>query len=177
MEYATDGNSGTNGGVSDTLPATAIFAFEPNSDGHESGGNGGSGAGTGSGGSVEYNKDGSIRRKRGRKPGVNYGSKPTTQKAGIPAVDAIAGTLYGVHTALAVFARVPELALSEDEAKQLAKATAVVAEVSGVQVDPRVAAYINLATVAASIYGPRALAIYFRVQNERKQSQQSAAYS
>lgn len=172
MERTEQQNHGTaidNGNIVD---AASIFDYTPNGDG---GGFGASDGNSGSGGNFDVtapygrNKDGSPRKKRGRRAGVHYPSgNGTATKAGIPAVDAIAGTLYGIHGAIAAIAKIPELELTEEQSKQLAKATAVAAEVSGADIDPRMAAYVNLAVVALSIYGPKGLAAYARIKMERE---------
>lgn len=52
----------------------------------------------------------------------------------------------------------PEWEITEDEAAKLGKAVARVNAVyGGLVVSPKVSAWINLATVAGAIYGPRVL--------------------
>ena len=63
---------------------------------------------------------------------------------------------------------VPELAIDEGESKKLAKAIEGVTDQYKVTLDPKVAAYIDLATVCGMIYGPRAVAFYVRKSSEAK---------
>ena len=169
MDSATIDNLRPDGTTANVVPASAIFDFGSDATG---GGNGGDSGQGGSGGNFDpaaplgYKADGTPRKRRGRKPGSAAGIGG--QKASrVPAVDAIAGTLYSIHGLLAA-AVAPELMLSEDEANKLAKATAQVAEVSNWDIDPRALAWSNLTMTAIAIYGPRALHIYARVQYERR---------
>lgn len=55
-----------------------------------------------------------------------------------------------------------EFAITEDEAKTLATAVANVAEHYNVNPDPKIAAWVNLFTVLAAMYGTRAFAYKIR---------------
>jgi hypothetical protein len=65
---------------------------------------------------------------------------------------------------------VPELALNETEAKQLAQAVVNVANYYPVAIDPKTQAWGALFMVAGSLYGSRAVAFYARQSSENKAS-------
>lgn len=68
----------------------------------------------------------------------------------------------------AAFTRVDELALEKDESKMLADAIGEVAKHYPMTIDPKTLAWVNLATCAGMIYGPRVFLYNKRVSNERK---------
>ncbi len=70
--------------------------------------------------------------------------------------------LFSIHMFCAMTLQIPELVLKEDEAKQLSDAIRNVNEQFKIALDPKTAAYIELAQVAGIIYGPRAVAFYLR---------------
>ena len=109
------------------------------------GGSGDSGTGTGTG------------KRRGRKPGVrNSGS---SRKEKTQTQETLESLLLSVHFMGARLLKIPELELSEDEGKKLASAVNRVAEMYDVTVIPeKTLAWINLATIAGTIYGPRVIA-------------------
>ncbi len=76
--------------------------------------------------------------------------------------------LLGVHGQLAALTRSPELAIDPVQAKHLADAAAKVAAFyPGVGLDPKTAAWFNLAQVALVIYGPKVFNIRARKREER----------
>jgi hypothetical protein len=59
------------------------------------------------------------------------------------------------------------LALDESEARELAKAAAEVQKHYDSVIDPKTLAWVQLGMVAASVYGPRVIAINFRHKAEK----------
>lgn len=67
------------------------------------------------------------------------------------------------------FFNVPELELTEDEARKLAQATQRVSDLYEVSVIPeKTMAWIQLSIIAAGIYGPRYMMIQSRKKETRK---------
>ncbi len=66
----------------------------------------------------------------------------------------------------AAFFSAPELVLAPAEARALSDATAAVAAHYDAILDPKTAAWLNLAMVAGGIYGTRAMAIWGRKKQE-----------
>lgn len=94
------------------------------------------------------------RKRRGRPPGSINKTKP------VPAnVTGIEKTLYGIHQMLgAIFA--PELAIAEDDAKELAASIHAVNRHYNVKMfDEKSQDWLNLILVAGAMYGSRAVAI------------------
>lgn len=94
-------------------------------------------------------------------------TKRKQQNAGQEAplnINGVEKILYSLHAFASI--AVPELAIDEGEAKKLAKAIEGVTNEYKVTLDPKVAAYIDLATVCGIIYGPRAVALYMRKKKE-----------
>jgi hypothetical protein len=71
-----------------------------------------------------------------------------------------------MHVMAAAFFQAPELVLAPAEARALSDATAAVAAHYDAMIDPRTAAWLNLAMVAGGIYGTRAMAIWGRKKQE-----------
>lgn len=96
--------------------------------------------------------------KRGRKAGSTNKRKETSEAAlNINGVEKI---LFSLHAFASLV--VPEMELEESEAKKLAKSIEGVTDQYKLTLDPKTAAYIDLATVCGMIYGPRAFAFYVR---------------
>ena len=70
------------------------------------------------------------------------------------------------HAMLAAMVKVPELAIDPAEAQSLAKAAANVARHYDLGASQKTLDWISLGTVIASIYGPRAIAMFLA---EKKQ--------
>lgn len=102
-------------------------------------------------GQIVRNKDGSPRKKRGRKAG----SKRVTKKENEDLVGLLSKTLYAVHLGIAGVSQVPECKITEQEADSLAECFGRLQEAYGVNVDPRTAALVSLGSTMAAIYGPR----------------------
>jgi hypothetical protein len=94
--------------------------------------------------------------------------KPREPKAGRPAkfgkneVEILAGQIEAAHKIAALVTGTQELEIATKEAEMLAGAIAEVLAQHTIVVDPKLAAYINLMSVAAMVYGPRGYAIYAR---------------
>lgn len=129
-------------------------------------GSDGDGDGSGAGGdSVRFNKDGSIRKKRGRKPGSgnSAGSASPRQKK---TPDGISSVLFSLHAMAASFLKTPELELDKSEADALAVAIDDVQRFYDVQTSAEVLLWVNVIGVCAAVYGPRIGALVIRKRNE-----------
>lgn len=130
-------------------------------------------------GSFRYNKDGSRRRKRGRKAGSGNGNASGgTASTGPQAklsVGGIEALLFSIHTMGAAALKTPELALSEGEAQQMAIAiTNVAKHYPTTVIDPKIVDWGNLAMCLAMAYGPRVYMIRERLKEEQTQRRQNA---
>ncbi len=152
--------------------ATASFL-----SGGTDGGDSGRSSGTDSGGfdpaihvgRDSVNADGSYRRKRGRRPGSSSGSGNKRAATLSASVDALAGVLSVLHAGIAAATKTPELAIDNDDATTLAKATANVLAEFNIAPDPKVAAVIGLVIAAGSVYGPMGFNIRERKLREAKE--------
>jgi hypothetical protein len=123
---------------------------------------------------------GVVKRGRGRPRGSKNAGKSegTGESAGKPdaprktqkapqaavSIGGIESILYSIH--LFASSVVPEAALDEDEAKELAKAVAAVNEHYAVAFDPKKLAWFALIGVAGKIYGSRVMAYMLRKKTE-----------
>jgi len=71
-----------------------------------------------------------------------------------------------MHMMLATFAKVPELALSEEESKRLAEAIERVAVLYDFDASEKSIAWMNLFMCAGGIYGTRMFAFHMRTKAE-----------
>lgn len=110
-------------------------------------------------GNILRNKDGSPRRKRGRRAGSGNGNSGKSGKGNNSSlndgINTLSQTLLIMHQGLANFMKFEDMALSEDESKALAQATVNVMEQFDFAPDPRFTAVAGLVTTASMIYGPR----------------------
>jgi hypothetical protein len=127
-------------------------------------------AGTGAGASTT--NPGEPRTKRKYTKRTQSGEQPNTRKEAPLNINGVEKILYSLHAFGSLV--VPEMAIDETESKKLAKAIEGVTEQYKVTLDPKVAAYIDLATVCGMIYGPRAVAIYVRKSTEPKPQRPTA---
>lgn len=123
-------------------------------------------------GNIKRNKDGSPRKRRGRKPGSGSGGKSgargnSTVNDGI---NTLSQTLLILHQGLANFMKFEDMALSEDESKSLAQATVNVMDQFDFAPDPRFTAVAGLVTTASLIYGPRYIVYKNMKKNERNKA-------
>lgn len=132
--------------------------------GAAAGANTGTNTGAGAAASTE------TRRGRGRPPGSSANTGGTqTSKAKIQAsLDGIEGILLSMHLMASTFLKVPELALSDDEAKKLTTAIARVASHYDVSASDKSLAWVNLAMCAGGIYGTRIWAYQLRTKSEEE---------
>lgn len=163
-------NDGQNGSGAD---ASTVFGTGDGSS------NGDDGFSRNPDGSFRFNKDGSRRRKRGRKAGgtnsgggeraANSGAKSSFSVGGIEAL------LFSIHTMGAAALKAPELTLSEGEAQQMAIAiTNVAKHYPTTIVDPKIVDWGNLLMCLGMAYGPRVYMIRERVKQERQDQRENA---
>jgi hypothetical protein len=101
---------------------------------------------------VKLNKDGSPRKKRGRKSGSNSTGRASKSET----ADSLNALLYSLHKMGASFLHIPEMELSEEESQGLAKAIARVTDLYELPiVSEKAMAWIGLACECGKIYGPR----------------------
>lgn len=81
-------------------------------------------------------------------------------------VNGIEKILYSLHAMGASLFAIPELEITEDEARRISKAIAGVSDQYKVMIDPRRAAQIDLVRELGTIYGSRAIAFYLRKKAE-----------
>lgn len=74
--------------------------------------------------------------------------------------------MLSLHTIAANLTKVPELALADEEARSIAKAVARVSEHYDIAASEKTLAWVNLAMIAGSVYGPRILAYELRKKAE-----------
>lgn len=82
-------------------------------------------------------------------------------------VNGIEKILYSLHAMGASLFSIPELEITEDEARRISKAIAGVSDQYKVMIDPRRAAQIDLVRELGTIYGSRAIAFYLRKKAEQ----------
>jgi hypothetical protein len=116
-------------------------------------------------GNIVYSADGvTPRKKRGRKPGQQYGAssnsspKPKVTKTGDRAgmaVEMLAAQFQILNTGLAFVTKFDDWNLSDPEAMDMATATANVMSQFDYMPDPKVTAVLGLVTTTSMIYGSR----------------------
>lgn len=126
-------------------------------------------AGTGAGASATNTGEPRVKRAYRKR---QTSEQPGTRKEAPLNINGVEKILYSLHAFGSLV--VPEMAIDESESKKLAKAIEGVTEQYKVTLDPKVAAYIDLATVCGMIYGPRAVAIYVRKSSEPKPQRPTA---
>lgn len=170
---ATGTESSDDGGIGSD-PFAGLGAISPNSgtgnavDPASLGGNDSGDAPSGAG----TNGD-APKRKRGRPAGSRNAGGNAKQKTSLD-ISGIEKMLLGIHTMGAIFLAAPELALSEAEAHEVAKATVNVAQYYDLTADPKTLAWVNFGFVMAGIYGSKAFVIYARKKKERAERPQPA---
>ena len=179
----TDRDDGSSGIVA---PFLSLGGNSTNGDG-DGGDSGSGGGGTDSAGERfdptihvspdKRNANGSYTKKRGRRPGGSSNSSRSgnsgrageaSYKAG---VDTLATCLMIVHAGIASVSKTPELALEEDEADSLAKATANVLQEFDIAPNPKVQAVVGLVVTSGTIYGSKIYLIRERKKEERNERQ------
>lgn len=108
-----------------------------------------------------------VGKKRGRKPGWRKPVTGTAEKANATLdIASFNQLIYNGHMMLAKIAKVPEIALDEDEAQKLANATANVARHYNIAVSQKTLDWTNFATAICGIYGTRLIAIANKKRQE-----------
>ncbi len=106
-------------------------------------------------GNVKLTKDGRIDGRSirsGRRKSA--GNDATKEKVDVSSFS-FGDLLVGIHGFLAGMTGVEQLEISKDEGAKQGEALQTLAKEYGHQVNPKVAAWINLGVVCAGIYGPR----------------------
>lgn len=107
-----------------------------------------------------YNKDGTPRKRRGRKPGQTIAAPRKGRAEKALDLTATEGLLLSIHAMGAALLQEPTIGLTQPEAKKLAEAISVVqSHYPTAALDPKVMAWIGLASTAAFVYGPRAAVV------------------
>jgi len=133
-------------------------AIDPGAVGRELDGSGGDGGGSSAG-----SGSGDVPRKKRK---YTRRAKSAASAQGI-SVDAFSAILLTGHAMLSGITKVPELALEESEATELASALNTVNNFYRVAVAEKTLAWLNLAMVGGMIYGTRLIAIRERRSNAR----------
>lgn len=158
-----DQPNGLDGGAIDPASAAGI--------GTDGGGIGGDTIGDGDNyvrnadGTVKRNRDGSPRRKRGRKAGNKNPSGNTANLKG--SIDALTSMLFVGHTMLAGVTNIRELEIDQEEAKLLANGAVPVLDMFDFAPDPRFVAVFGLLAACGQVYGPRVYLYKMRMQQEK----------
>src|SRR5579864_3275057 len=107
-------------------------------------------------GAIKYNKDGTPRKKRGRKSGgKNASASAQGNTPLVNGIETLANSLMVVHIGIASLTKFDEFALSDTEANTLSKSIVNVMQEFDIAPDPRLVAVTGLITTAGMIYGPR----------------------
>ena len=121
------------------------------------------------------NADGSYRRKRKRKSGNSPAPRSKTKADHQASLEGLTRILSIIHIGIATATKTPEMALDDDEAKNLAAATATVLQEFDIRPDPKIEAVVALVTAAGMIYGPRVYLITDRKKKEAASKLQNRA--
>lgn len=142
----TGGTDDSNGG--DNLPTGGNTVVDPASL-----------IGDTSSGSDSNGGSGEPRKRRGRPPGSRNASGSGKNKADKTDLSFLEGWLYTGHLGLAAATGIPELAIDQNEAKQLTDASSELAAYYGVAVSPKTAAWFKFSSALAQVYGSRIVTI------------------
>lgn len=113
------------------------------------------------------------KRKRGRPAGsTKSAGNETVKKTKALGVSGLESLLYSTHLLLSAALQQPDLALSEDEAKEIAKASANVAKHYDLGASEKVVDWGNLFLCLGVVYAPR---IYKVVSMNKKDKPKQAA--
>lgn len=107
------------------------------------------------------------KRKRGRPPGSGR-KAGQAKKTNSASLEGIEGMLLSIHLMGAAMLSVPELALTESEAKKMSQAIARVAELYDFGMSEKMLAWSNLMLCFGGIYGTRAFAYSNRMKAEAR---------
>lgn len=89
-------------------------------------------------------------------------------------MNGIESVLLSIHGMMAAALKTPELALEKDEAQAMATAIAEVSRHYPMTIDPKTMAWINLASCASMVYGPRLYMISTRKNGEKEKAKEPA---
>jgi len=97
-----------------------------------------------------------IPKRRGRKPGSKNRAGGTSPRSATQTSQDISVLLFSLHLGVAAIFKSPGFAITPDESEKLGDAITRVTELYDISVLPeKTIAWINLAMVAGTIYGPR----------------------
>lgn len=107
------------------------------------------------------------KRGRGRPPGAKTGDGPKRRAAGKSDPAAMARQIQGAHALGATFLGIPELLISEAEARLLADGMAAMADEFGLSLGGKAGAIMLMLGNAGMVYGPRVFAIAVRMSKQQ----------
>lgn len=125
-------------------------------------------------GNIKRNRDGTPRRKRGRKAGLGAQGGSGQKVSRTDAVNNLTGVLMMLHAGLATAAKAPELNLEEGEARMLADPLAQIAEHYNFAPSKEVQLAMALIGAAGMVYGPRVINIRNRLKKEAQEKRKNA---
>ncbi len=132
---------------------------------------GGTGTGTGTGTDAGTGTGTGTGRKpradKGRPRGPRAGGQATIS-LGVGVADSLKDVLAGVHLALSMALRVPEIALTEEQSKALAEATANVLRHYDMAVSVKAMDWTRLVMTLAAVYGTKAVMIRARMARDKE---------
>lgn len=135
-------------------------------------GAGASDPGTDSGGtdtgSPRINRDGTIAKKRGRKPG-SAAQPQKINKAGV-SVSGLESLLLSIHNMAAVAIDSKAMQLSKEEATSLAEGIVGVTSYYNVAASQETLIWTNLIVALFAIYGPRAVIVWNEKTKDKKKA-------
>lgn len=114
------------------------------------------------------------KRGRGRPPGSKTRNGKAKAEKIPTSLDGIEGILLSLHTMGATFAKVPELNLTDEEAKKLSAAIERVASLYDFGASEKTLAWVNLAMCVGGIYGTRVFAYSMRTKQEADEAKKRA---
>lgn len=126
-------------------------------------------------GSAKFNKDGSERKKRGRKPGQQQQPRRQTPAQQDGAIETIATALAGIHWVAASALNAPEFAMKEDQAEKVAKSVDRVMRAYQVPRNEKVESVAELASVLGAFYVTSAMKYNTRKKLEVVEARKRAA--
>ena len=113
--------------------------------------------------------DARTQPKRGRGRPKGSGKKKAS-----PDLDFFADMLLGGHAFVAFATGLEEIALDEDEAIKLSSASTELAAQYGVEINPKTQAWLRFAGAVSKVYGTRAMAIFAREKEDKKEEPKTA---
>lgn len=123
-------------------------------------------------GEIKTNKDGSPRKKRGRRAGTKAPKEKSSGKSK-GSLDTIANALTGIHWILASWTKIEELTMTEEEAKVIASSINDVVDAFDIPRNEKVEAVVALGVVLSNFYGSKYLSYKARILIERKKAEQA----